>query len=143
MLVARPAARAGVAGAPDPISTLTGVARFETTVNRELTRWAELVSSMDRDSRVGAVWGGGSKAVAFLHAVDPERKIATVVDINPHKQHAFMPGSAQQVVGPEELARRYPDDVIVLNPAYREEISRQLAALDCHPQLLVLHQVRG
>jgi hypothetical protein len=65
-----------------------------------------------------------------------EREVPYVVDINPHKQGAFMPGTGQQVVGPESLVEFQPDTVILMNPVYRDEVSRQLVSLGLAPELV-------
>ncbi len=74
-----------------------------------------------------AVWGSGSKAVAFLRATDPASKlIEHVVDINPHRQGHFMPGTGQRILSPSDLRTVAPAAVIVMNPVYREEIAAEL-----------------
>ena len=55
--------------------------------------------------------------------------INSVVDINPRKHGKHIPGSAQPVVGPEDLAAQPPATVLVMNPVYREEIAAILSGL--------------
>ena len=85
-----------------------------------------------------ALWGSGSKAVAFLSAVDWEGIVDRVVDINPFRQGHFMPGSGQPIVAPERLKEDPPATVIVMNSVYREEITRDLRDLGLDPDVLVL-----
>ena len=89
--------------------------------------WRALIEDAARRGPV-AVWGSGSKAVAFLRATDPASQlIEHVVDINPHRQGHFMPGTGQRILSPDDLRTVAPAAVIVMNPIYREEIAAELA----------------
>ncbi|BBK39441.1 NDP-hexose methyltransferase [Allostella sp. ATCC 35155] len=76
-----------------------------------------------------ALWGGGSKAVAFLTAVAPVPGVVAVVDINPRKDGTFLAGTAHPVILPERLPALRPDLVVAMNPIYAGEIRDRLAAL--------------
>jgi SAM-dependent methyltransferase len=84
------------------------------------------------------LWGGGSKAVAFLTALDLGEEVAAVVDINPFRQGHFLPGSGHRIVAPEELRDIRPDRVLVMNPVYRGEVAATLASLDLKAALETL-----
>jgi hypothetical protein len=73
------------------------------------------------------LWGGGSKAVAFLTTLGVTDQIGCVVDINPHKHGTYMAGTGQEIVAPDQLKKYRPDTVIIMNPVYRAEISSWLA----------------
>jgi hypothetical protein len=78
-----------------------------------------------------AVWGGASKGVVFsLMAARARHPVATVIDINPAKQHRFLPCTGLQVLPPEEgLARLAPGaPVLVMNGNYLGEIAAQVGA---------------
>ncbi|HBI15423.1 MAG TPA: hypothetical protein DDY20_07920 [Desulfobulbaceae bacterium] len=79
--------------------------------------------------RRAVVWGAGSKGIAFLNSLPAGADISFVIDINPNKQGKFVPGSGQQVMGPEFLADYRPDTVFIANDIYREEIRSRLDAL--------------
>ena len=51
------------------------------------------------------LWGGGSKAVAFLTTLDVREGIDYAVDINPRRSGTFLAGTGQQIVAPEFLAQ--------------------------------------
>ena len=91
--------------------------------------WRQRLRAAAAGGRRIAVWGGGSKAVAFLAAVDRDADVDAVVDINPHKQGNYLPGSGLRVVGPQDLVHAPPDVVIVMNPVYRDEIAQTLRDL--------------
>ena len=84
------------------------------------------------------LWGGGSKATAFLNLLDQERRVSAVIDINPHKQGAFIPGTGHPVLGPDDLAELAPQRVILMNPVYRQEVAAMLADYDCRAELAAL-----
>ena len=84
------------------------------------------------------IWGGGSKGVAFLTALQQRDVIAYVVDINPNKRDTFMAGTGHAIVGPDFLVTYQPDVVIVMNPIYCEEIGRNLANLDIQAEMLAI-----
>ena len=73
------------------------------------------------------LWGGGSKAVAFLTTLGVTNEIAYAVDINPRRSGTFLAGGGQQIVAPEFLRDYRPDVVIIMNPIYRDEIQAALA----------------
>jgi hypothetical protein len=97
---------------------------------------AELGGRMARRQKT-VVWGGGAKCVSFLHAIQGAGSIEYVVDLNPHKQGLYVPGSGARVVGPEFLKDYRPDVVIVANSIYRNEIERMLIEKDIRPRSVV------
>ena len=54
-------------------------------------------------------------------------RIDTVVDLNPRKNGMFIPCTGQRIVGPVSLMEYQPDTVILLNPAYQNEVRQSLA----------------
>jgi hypothetical protein len=113
------------------------VAGFARRYREAVEYWtAELSGCMAEGQKV-VVWGGGAKCVSFLHAVRGAGSIEYVVDLNPHKQGLYVPGSGARVVGPDFLADYRPDVVIVANPIYRSEIERMLAEKNIRPRSVV------
>jgi SAM-dependent methyltransferase len=106
----------------------TGVRHFAEAALAAVDGWRDRLSSSGRV----ALWGGSSKAVAFLTAVGVE---ADVVDINPFRQGAFLPGSGVRVLAPDELRDRRPDVVVAMNPAYLGEIAQALGELGLASEL--------
>ena len=66
----------------------------------------------------------------------PGTDSSAAVDINPHKQGYFMPGTGHEVLAPETLVERGIDVVVVMNPIYVEEIRSQLAGLGLNPEIV-------
>jgi hypothetical protein len=100
-------------------------------------RWREWVRSQRDSNRRVVLWGGGSKAVAFLTTLglSPE-DMELVVDINPRRTDTYVSGTGQRIVEPEFLRHCRPDSVVIMNPNYRGEIAAQLEGMGLAPQLL-------
>ena len=110
------------------------VETFSTRCLSRIDDWKRVLLEAGRKGSV-VVWGSGSKAVAFLGAVDVDGVVDRVVDINPHRQAHFMPGTAQPIVPPESLRQSPPNTVIAMNSIYLDEISTQLHEMDLDPIL--------
>jgi SAM-dependent methyltransferase len=113
----------------DLASLEEGITTFQRGYVSLTTHWqAELASVAASGGRV-VLWGGGSKAVAFLAALGEDRRVDGVVDINPHKHDRFLAGTGQQVLAPADLRSLRPALVVAMNPVYLEEIRRELVGL--------------
>ena len=110
---------------------------FKSRIDQSLNHWKQTVDDLSANGRVIA-WGAGSKCVAFATTLGISGQLDYVVDINPHKQGKYLPGTAHAVVGPEQVRERHPVGVIVMNPVYREEIRRELARYGAQPKLICL-----
>lgn len=129
----------GAAGGEDDLPSLRAlVAAFPEKVARVRRHWRDLIGARHREGRRVALWGGGSKAVSFLTSNDLAGEVAAVVDINPHKQGRYLPGTGHLVSAPEALLEAPPDTVIAMNPVYRGEIGAALAALGIDCELLAV-----
>jgi hypothetical protein len=59
------------------------------------------------------------------------RQIEHVVDINPYRVGKYLPGTGQRIVAPAFLRDYRPDNVVIMNPVYRDEVGRELAGQRC------------
>ena len=59
-----------------------------------------------------------------------------VVDVNPNKQGAFIPGTGHPIVAPEALSARNIRNVILMNPNYRLENLQLLRSTGSDANLL-------
>lgn len=96
-------------------------------------QWREAIERVVAGGGSVAVWGGGSKAVAFLASIAASG--LTVVDINPFKQGKWLPGVSVRVQPPETLLDNPPDLVIPMNPIYVDEIKRDLEQMGLSPEI--------
>ena len=85
-----------------------------------------------------ALWGAGSKGLTYLNLMSDVAPIAAVVDLNPRKAGAGVPGTSLVISGPESLAAIEPRTVIVANPLYRDEIAVTLRDLGLDVELQLL-----
>ncbi|MFZ0626709.1 MAG: methyltransferase domain-containing protein [Acidimicrobiia bacterium] len=131
-----------VAGSGEPWArddlgeTLRAAESFGSIASEAVEKWRdEIASRIDRGLEV-AVWGGGSKAVAFLTTIGIDG--VSVVDINPHKQGKWLPTVAVEVQSPRILEEIRPDLVIPMNAIYVDEIRRDLQDLGLKPTIAPL-----
>jgi SAM-dependent methyltransferase len=124
----RDAAAAVVAAALDYGQRLPG----------RLEGWRRQVSEVVEAGGRVALWGSGSKGVAFLTSLGFEWEIEDVVDVNPFRQGKFMVGTGQQIVPPDALQALRPDLVIAMNPIYLTEIQSSLDALGVGARLVAV-----
>lgn len=137
--VATNVATATEAGADPAVVTrqLGNVTSFGERYADTVRHWRETIADLAERGDNPILWGAGARGVAFLSAVDPGRRLAGVVDLNPNKRGRHLPVTGHRVSGPDEVAALKPRAVIITNPAYRDEIGRQLADLGVDAQILV------
>jgi SAM-dependent methyltransferase len=137
------AARPGTGASPllareePPAALAAEVEGFAAAVPAELARWRRWLERLRGAGRRTVLWGGGSKAVAFLTTLDVNEGIAYAVDVNPRRHGTFIAGTGQRIVAPAFLAEYRPDVVLVMSPIYLPEISAELERLQVRPQRLL------
>lgn len=108
--------------------TLDAVASFEAAIQDKFAGLrADLAAARERGPV--ALWGSGSKAVSYLTTLGLGDEVSAVVDINPHKHGKFLAGTGHRIVAPQELAELRPAHVLVMNPIYVDEITRDVRAM--------------
>jgi hypothetical protein len=113
------------------------VGAFAHGVAGDLALWRGWLGQLRRRGQKTVLWGGGSKAVAFLTTLGASEGIDYAVDLNPNRSGTYIAGTGQQIVAPEFLAQYRPDVVIVMSPIYVPEITAQLDRLGVRPAQLV------
>lgn len=104
-----------------PGGTIALARRFAREEERLRTRWRARLAKAAKAGPVAA-WGAAAKGVTFLNLVDPDRRIVNcIIDLNPHKQGKFLPGTGHEIVAPAALAKRGVTAVVLMNPNYRAE----------------------
>ncbi|KAA0233255.1 MAG: hypothetical protein JJLCMIEE_02327 [Acidimicrobiales bacterium] len=111
---------------------------FTEKVRARIDSWNEYLEGVVDRGEKAVLWGGGSKAVSFLASVDHPEAIDCVVDINPAKWDAFLPGTGHRIVAPSELDDLPPSTVILMNPVYTQEITEDLHKRGLSPTVLGL-----
>lgn len=128
--------------ADDLERTIAQVATFKAAIPGKLAALKRRVRGWHEAAETAALWGSGSKAVSFLTTTGLGDAVDAVVDINPHKHGKFMAGTGHEILPPQALRQRHPDHVVVMNPLYVPEITRDLADLGLHPSVSTLEDVR-
>lgn len=93
--------------------------RIEEFLDRKISEYGKMIPSFGRF----IIWGAGAKGVTFLNRLDiSSDRCPYVIDINPNKQNKFVPITGQKIASPEILREEEADNIIIMNPAYGEEI---------------------
>jgi SAM-dependent methyltransferase len=111
---------------------------FAAAAVRSRAAWLSRLRSWAAAGQRTVLWGSGSKAVAFLTTLGAHDEIEHVVDINPYRVGKFLPGTGQRIVAPAFLHDYRPDNVIIMNPVYRDEVERELARQRCEPRVYTI-----
>ena len=73
-------------------------------------------------------YGAPAKGNTLLNYCGIDRKfLEFTVDLNPHKQGLFLPGTHIPILNPENIAQTKPDFVLILPWNIKEEIMTQLS----------------
>jgi C-methyltransferase C-terminal domain/Methyltransferase domain len=141
MIIASPLARGGVTASGDE-GGVAAVMRlcgdFTATTARSRAAWLNRLRHWAATGQRTVLWGSGSKAVAFLTTLGVHDEIEHVVDINPYRVGKFLPRTGQRIVEPAFLGDYRPDNVVIMNPIYREEIGRELARQRCESRVYTI-----
>lgn len=110
---------------------------FSAGHGQKLSRWRAALDELMLKERRVVAWGAGSKGNTFSNLVGSGESIPYLVDLNPRKHGMFVAGTGARIVPPEFLAEYKPDVVVVVNPAYEDEIRRRLGQLQLNAQVMV------
>jgi SAM-dependent methyltransferase len=141
MIVTSPAEhRSNVApGDADGVAAIIRMSgSFAAAAARSRAAWLSRLRNWAAAGQRTVLWGSGSKAVAFLTTLGVHDEVEHVVDINPYRVGKFLPGTGQRIVAPASLHDYRPDNVIIMNPVYRDEVERELARQRCEPRVYTI-----
>jgi SAM-dependent methyltransferase len=84
--------------------------------------WQEkLTKFRDNNLRIW-IWGAGSRATAFLCNLPDPGVVSGAIDINPNRDGTYVLGTSCRTYRPNVLRNRDDIAVVVMNPAYSEEV---------------------
>jgi hypothetical protein len=104
------------------------VTSFRNQFRVETDRWRRILQAARENGDRVAVWGAGSKGVAFLTTLAADDEVAYAVDVNPYKRAKYLAGTGHRVLGPDDLDEQPPDLVVAMNSIYLPEIRAMLDA---------------
>jgi SAM-dependent methyltransferase len=113
------------------------VRSFPGRVAQDRERWLGVLRTAKADGKRAVLWGGGSKAVAFLTTLGATEELAYAVDVNPRRNGTYIAGTGQQIVAPEFLKDYRPEVIIVMSPIYLPEIQARLDSIGVHPETMI------
>ncbi|AQT69442.1 biotin biosynthesis protein BioC [Anaerohalosphaera lusitana] len=118
---------------------------FSSSVMHVRDRWKKYLNRNHEQRKRTILWGSGSKAVSFLNSLRIGKEIEYIVDINAFRQNTYSAGTAQKIVRPQFLKEYKPDEVVIMNPIYRDEIGGSLAKMGLTPKIstVLLPDVMG
>ena len=111
---------------------------FSSQISNKLEQWKQRLQQMHIQGKRTAIWGSGSKCVSFLTTLGMKDEIGCVVDINPNRQGKYIPGVGKEIVPPEFLKVFVPDQVIIMNPIYCNEILQLLNNMGLTPEVITV-----
>ncbi len=76
--------------------------------------------------------------MAFLTTLGMTEQIEYIVDINPHRHGKFIPGVGKEIMSPEFLKEYQPDEVVVMNAIYCQEIEEMLQKMGVTTKIIHL-----
>ncbi|MEB3293278.1 MAG: class I SAM-dependent methyltransferase [Synechococcales bacterium] len=114
------------------------IAVFTQKIETKLATWRQHLQEMKQAEKRVAIWASGSKCTAFLTTLDVAGAIACVVDINPYRQGTFVPGVGLEVQSPQFLQDYQPDEVILMNAIYRDEIQKMLTEMNVNTKIVTI-----
>lgn len=109
---------------------------FVENIQQKLAYWKQHLEQAQRQGKRVVVWGSGSKCVSFLTTLNISDWVQHVVDINPHRHGKFIPGVGKEIKSPQFLKEYQPDQIIVMNPIYCQEIQQMLDQMEVTAELI-------
>ncbi len=114
------------------------VEKFARTCPVTIEKWRDTILGACESGKKVAIWGSGSKCVAFLTTLGINEQVGCIVDISPYRHGKFIPGTGHRIDNPQVLTDYQPDLVIMMNPIYRQEILADLTQMGLSPELLAV-----
>lgn len=123
---------------PDLSRLQRAVSEFSMRVQAKKQTWLEMTEKIRSDKRRTLVWGAGAKGVSYLNMLNIRDEIPYIVDINPNKCGKYIAGTGQKIVDSEFVKEYRPEQIIVMNPIYTDEIEQSLAQMGVRAELLTV-----
>jgi SAM-dependent methyltransferase len=100
---------------------------FEAKVRELRAAFVNFLRSAKTDGKAVAAYGAAAKGNTLLNYSDVGTDLIDyVVDLNPHKQGCFLPGSHLPIYPPSRLSETKPDYVLILPWNLQDEIMTQM-----------------
>jgi SAM-dependent methyltransferase len=109
------------------LTTLAFYDAFRTRVNATKQRLLQCLIELKMDGHTIVGYGAPGKANTLLNYCGIRTDLLEyTVDLNPHKQGLFTPGTQIPILHPDTIAETRPSHILILPWNLRDEITRQL-----------------
>jgi len=100
---------------------------FSKKVIGSINQFTDFCNQMKKEGKIIVGYGAPAKANTLLNCCGVNQDtIEYVVDLSPHKQGLYLPGSHIHIKSPEEIKKLKPDFVIIFPWNLKEEIMKQI-----------------
>ena len=100
---------------------------FSKKVIGSINQFTDFCNQMKKEGKIIVGYGAPAKANTLLNCCGVNQDIIEyVVDLSPHKQGLYLPGSHIHIKSPEEIKKLKPDFVIIFPWNLKEEIMKQI-----------------
>jgi len=96
------------------------------------------IETIKREGHKTIAWGAGARAVTFFNIFNIASEIPCIVDINTKRQGKYLPGTAQEIISPQDLHSIRPDQIVITNPTYADEIKDEVRKMGLDPIYWIL-----
>lgn len=110
------------------LDRLETYADFSARVEESLQRIRAFLDESRKEGKTVVGYGAAAKGTILLNALEATTDdVAFVVDISPHKQERFLPGTRIPIHAPNRVSDAKPDYLLILAHNLRDEIMSQMA----------------
>ena len=114
----------------EPETADSDVNGFRTALDQFSANWDRNFEKIGERNGEVWLWGAGSRATTFLGLLSRRDLVQGVIDINPKREGTYVLGTTRKTFRPERLSGRKNLSVIIANPIYLSEITKNLNALN-------------
>ena len=107
---------------------------FAHDVKASVGQCGKSLGQLAANSRV-VIWQGAAKTVGLLSFLGDTSAIECAVDLNPERQGRFLPGTGLPVFAPEALRKIRPENIVLMNPVYLDEVRAAVRELQVSAQI--------
>ncbi len=90
---------------------------------------AAFLAAAARDGKRVAGYGAAAKGISLLNYIDGAQAVEYVVDLSPHKQGLFLPGTHLPIYSPERVFETRPDYLLILAWNIKDEVMEQMSGI--------------
>ena len=125
----------------DVAAVQNAVLAFGDRARSAIERARRIMQALSKRSGASVIWQGASKTVGFLTALAEPAVVECAIDLSPERQNRYLPGLGLQVVSPDHIMDLQSRNVVLMNPAYYDEVKSLLRTRSCEGRLVTVNEV--